>query len=303
MGAAGVARKNTLVVDFSVLPNRLNPAEVHKFLKDQVNLDMASVKNLQLHTIRNQALIEMCSLDAAESLVSLHNMKHSLTVEKKKFIIPIFLEDMAVNVRVHDLPPDLSNATVAEHMMKFGRVKSVVRELWKKYFPGTPNGVRVVRIELEQHIPSYIQIGTDKSLVTYRKQIITCLHCGRRAHPKMKCSEAASEDKTQNPPAGPSQGNQQHVQASPVQSEDKNNEADNNIDTAGDTKRKRVRSPDKQLTEAIDMEISTDDPNVDENTLSREEWFVYTTKKLDRIIQSNRVNAEKFDKLNLKLKK
>ncbi|KXJ76350.1 hypothetical protein RP20_CCG009814 [Aedes albopictus] len=201
----GISRKNTVVVDFNVLPKRPSPGEVQKFIRDQLKLDMSMVRNLQMHSIRHQTLIEMASLEAAERLASTHNMKHYLEVEKKKYIIPVFIEDMAINVRVHDLPPDMSNAEVADHMKKYGKVKSVVREVWKKYFPGTLNGVRVVRIELKEPIPSYIRLGDDMSMVTYKSQIATCLHCGHKTHPKMKCSEATSrKTKTTSDVSGPS---------------------------------------------------------------------------------------------------
>lgn len=183
-------RKNTLVVDFSVLPVRVNVAEVHKFLVNYIQLDITKVKNLQLHSIREQVFIEFGSMDTAEALAASHNLKHSIQVEAKKFLIPVFIEDTSTNVRIHDLPPGMPNAIVAEHMKQYGRVKSVVRELWKKYFPGTPNGVRVVRIELDKHVPSYIQIQNQMTSVSYQNQPTTCRSCSQRSHPNMKCSEA-----------------------------------------------------------------------------------------------------------------
>lgn len=293
--AMGTTRINTLVIDFSVLPIRPNPGEIEKFLDGNIKLDWTTVKNLQLHNIRNCALIEMGSLEAAEKLAAQHHLKHSMTVEKKKFLIPVHMEDSAVNVRIHDVPPHVPNVVVAEHMKKYGNVKSVARELWKKYFQGKPNGVRVVRIELNNHVPSYIKIDGEMTSVTYRNQISTCRHCDRRAHPKQKCSEAAAAEKTKQAPAAvPSSDDSglQQQQRSANQQQQLNSVADNNVNTV---QRKRGRSPDSQQiesatsSEASEMESL---PDVDEQGLSFPDWMEYRLKKFDRA-RAKKKNAVK----------
>nr|XP_029718259.1 uncharacterized protein LOC115261033 [Aedes albopictus] len=137
----------------------------------------------------------MRSLEAAEHLVASHHLKHSMSAGNKKFNIPIYIEDTAINVRIQDLPPGIPNAVVADHMKEYGKVVSVARELWKKFFMGIPNGVRVVLIELNTHIPSFIKIQNQLTTVSYRSQIPTCRQCERKAHPNQKCSEAAAKEK------------------------------------------------------------------------------------------------------------
>lgn len=188
-------RRNTLVVDFSVLPVKPNAADIEKFLRNNLEIEMASIKNLQCHTIRNCTFIEMRDIVAAERVASMHHLKHSMAAGGKNFNIPVYVEDAATNVRIHDLPPGMSNEVVAEHMKAYGKIKSVARELWKKFFPGIPNGVRVVRIELDKHIPSFIRIQGQLTAVSYKSQIPTCRKCGRTAHPKQKCSAAAAHKK------------------------------------------------------------------------------------------------------------
>lgn len=287
-------RKNTLVVDFSVLPSHPNTTEVHKFLVHQIKLDVSQVKNLQLHTIRKQALIELNSLEVAQDLAAAHNLKHSMQAENKNFLIPVFLEDTSTTVRVHDLPPDMPNVDVANYMKQFGVVKSVVRELWKKYFPGTPNGVRVVRIELQKHIPSYIKIHDQMSMVSYRNQPTTCRNCGQRSHPNIKCSEVTKATK-KNTTAGPLQPKSTAGSAQTLRptSNNKNSEADNRKEIARETKRKRDRSIDAQLTGMDTHEYAAEEPEREE--MQGNEWIVYTNKKLDRIIENNKKLLEKCD--------
>lgn len=125
----------------------------------------------------------------------MHHLKHSMTSENKKFNIPVYMEDTATNVRIHDLPPGIPNAVVADYMKQYGKVVSVSRELWKKFFPGVQNGVRVVRIELHKHVPSFVRIQDQLTTVSYRSQIPTCRRCERKAHPKQKCTEVAASGK------------------------------------------------------------------------------------------------------------
>ncbi|KXJ82385.1 hypothetical protein RP20_CCG013796 [Aedes albopictus] len=200
-------RKNTVVIDFTVLPTRPSAGSIGKFLSDELKIDMAAVKSLQLHTLRNCALVEMRSIEAAERIAASHHLKHTIEAGEKKFHIPVYVEDTAINIRIHDLPPGIPNTEIAEHMEQYGKVKSVARELWRKFFPGIPNGVRVVRIELKKHVPSFIRIQNQLTSVTYRSQVPTCRQCEKKAHPNQKCSEAAAEQK-QARAAGPSNDGQ-----------------------------------------------------------------------------------------------
>lgn len=289
----GGTRQNTLVVDFSVLPARPNTATVQKFLQQEIKLDMTTVKVLQLHSIRKQALIEFCNLEVAENLAASHHLKHSMIIDSKKFLIPVFMEDSAINIRVHDLPPDIPNVDVAEHMAQYGKVKSVVREVWKKYFPGTPNGVRVVRIELKQHIPSYVRIKDQMTSVTYRNQPVTCQHCNKLAHPNVKCSEATkASNQHQHIETGPPQLQKTQL---PPPAIDNNKQADNGKEAIRETKRKRDQSSDTQLSGVTEMEITTAEPEADKDKMTNDEWYTIQNKKLDRIFARNKESLRKCD--------
>lgn len=269
-------RKNTLVVDFDVLPVRPSAGIIKQFLDEKLKLDIGLVKNLQLHTIRNCVLIELCSLDAAESMASTHHLKHTIVSEMKSFNIPVYVEDSAINVRILDLPPAVPNAVVAEHMQQYGKVKSVARELWKKFFPGVPNGVRVVRIELAKHVPSFIQIANHVTTVTYRSQIATCRHCQRKAHPKKKCSEVLAEDK----------GNQTINKESPIahceadNQMEESSEMDAELQQREQQKKRSVRSTATSATSSINSP-----PRKKQITRAVEHDYHRTTnEKIDAIV-------------------
>uniref|UniRef100_T1DIC9 Putative l1 ele2 orf1-h 1e-20-j 4 n=1 Tax=Psorophora albipes TaxID=869069 RepID=T1DIC9_9DIPT len=182
-------RKNTLVVDFSVLPSRPDPSEVEEFVMKQVQLKMSDVKVLQFHNIRHCVLIDMVDKETAYRYQKEHNSKHYMVSNKKKFAIPVYVEDGCVFVRVHDLPSSMPAAVITDHMRQYGVIHSIGLERWKHYFPGIVNGVRVLRMRLTRPIPSYITIQNEQTLVSYAGQHKTCRFCNMSIHPKLRCGE------------------------------------------------------------------------------------------------------------------
>lgn len=183
------------------MPVRPKPAVVKRFLEEQIQLDMMQVKSIQLHNVRNNTLIELYNSEAADLLAEEHNLKHSLEHNNKLYQIPVYVDDGATNVRVHDLPPELANDRIVKHMRQFGEVISIKDEKWTNFFPGIANGVRVLRMRLSRAIPSFVEVDNEKTLVTYTNQTPTCRHCGRQVHFTMKCSEAAKQERQTTRPA------------------------------------------------------------------------------------------------------
>lgn len=139
-------RPNTVVVDFSVLPARPDLTKVHKFIMEDLKLQLSDVKQIQFHSIRKCVFIQMASFEAACQYENQHNLKHYFWCEDKKFAIHVYVDSELATVRVHDLPPTVSNITVHTFMQQFVTVTSIIKERWKHYFPGVFNGVRVLQI-------------------------------------------------------------------------------------------------------------------------------------------------------------
>ncbi|KXJ72063.1 hypothetical protein RP20_CCG019026 [Aedes albopictus] len=109
-----------------------------------------------------------------------------------EFRVPVYVDCAAVTVRVHNLPPSMSHTTIRDYMMKFGEVITIRNETWKHYFPGIPNGVRVLRMNLLREIPSYITIDQEETMVSYENQPKSCRHCNQPAHPGKRCLESST---------------------------------------------------------------------------------------------------------------
>ncbi|XP_062716274.1 uncharacterized protein LOC134291898 [Aedes albopictus] len=159
-------RKNTLVVDFGVLPKRPGLQQVEKFLKDFIKVDLADVRNIQLHNIKNSLFIEMNDAGVAPRLQKQHHLQHYFTIEGMRYYIPVYVDCPTTTVRVHDLPPQMDNDVISDHLQQYGKVISIQNEVWKNYFSGIPNGVRIVRMRLDKAIPSHIVVNSHSTYVS-----------------------------------------------------------------------------------------------------------------------------------------
>lgn len=188
------ARKNILVVDFSVLPVRPEIAKVEKFLCEDMKLQLKDVTTIQLQHIRNCVLIEMASDSLARQYQNVHNCQHVIPYEGRNIKIPVYVDDAAITVRVHDLSTDIPHTAVKKHMEeRYGVVLSISRERWKNYFPGIPNGVRVLRMHLTKPIPSFIEIEGQLTSITYPNQEKSCRFCQGKAHPQQRCPDKVQQ--------------------------------------------------------------------------------------------------------------
>ena len=184
------ARENVLVVDVSVLPVRPDIGKVKAFLETEIHLDYALVKSIQLHHTRNCILIEMVDKKVASRYQLEHNCKRTIFASNKAYKIPVYVDGDAVTVRVNDLPSTVSNEAITESMLQFGEVISIRSETWKHYFPGIPNGVRVLRMNLFRDIPSNISIANENTTISYPHQ------------PSRRYSPAAHPNKNYTEPRG-----------------------------------------------------------------------------------------------------
>lgn len=150
---------------------------------------MQQIKNLQLSISKSYVFLELESADLVEQLVVENNKKFFIASEKGDVAIPLYIADGAIDVKVHDLPPYMPNSIIAKHMESYGEILSVKNDTWHDFFPGIPNGVRIVRIRLNKGIPSYINIDNETAYVRYRNQVPTCKYCSRNLHIGSKCSD------------------------------------------------------------------------------------------------------------------
>lgn len=178
-----------MIIDFSVVPTRPTVSEIHNFVFECLKITMASIKSIQLSITKSYAYLEMESAALAEKLVAENNRKFSIKTEEGEYDIPMFIVDGGVEVKVHDLPPHMPNATIVKQLTIYGEVISIKNDVWRDYFPGLPNGNRTVRMRIQKAIPSYLSIEDEIAYIRYRNQVPTCRYCSRNLHVGSKCAD------------------------------------------------------------------------------------------------------------------
>lgn len=182
-------RKNSMIIDFSVVPTRPTISDIHKFVFESLQITMASIKSIQLSSAKSYVYLEMESAALAEQLVAENNRKFSIKTDGGEYEIPMYVADGGVEVKICDLPPHMPNNIIAKHLAAFGEVISIKDDVWREYFPGLPNGNRTVRMRIQKAIPSYLSMENETAYIRYRNQVPTCRYCSRNLHVGSKCSD------------------------------------------------------------------------------------------------------------------
>lgn len=181
--------KNSLVIDFTVVPIRPKLERVRDFIFNQMGIDISVIKNLQTRIIKAHVVMEVETAELAEKLVNEHNMKHTIENEGELYRIPVYTAENIKEVRVFDLPCQMPNSIIIKSLSTFGEVISIRNDVWKNIFTGLGNGTRFVRMKIQKPIPSYVMMGGVMSYITYNGQTRTCKHCAFPLHIGKSCSQ------------------------------------------------------------------------------------------------------------------
>ncbi|XP_049830667.1 uncharacterized protein LOC126272115 [Schistocerca gregaria] len=92
-------------------------------------------------------------------------------------------------IRVFELPFEIPPEELNVALRPYGRIISNVAERWSEahMFP-VLNGVRQIKIELQKHVPSYLNICGYRALIIYDGQPRTCALCNSTEHIRAECS-------------------------------------------------------------------------------------------------------------------
>jgi hypothetical protein len=86
-------------------------------------------------------------------------------------------------IRIANLPPEFPDRTLRDVMSKYGDVKDITGEQWsQKYRYSVSNGIRIVELQIKQHIKSHMLMAGQRVLITYEGKPITCYGSNETGH-------------------------------------------------------------------------------------------------------------------------
>lgn len=182
-------RENTFRIEYANVPKKPSFEELHEFIGTVLGMSHEEVKRIQCSRTLGCAFITASDLSVAQRVVEQHDDKHDIESDGKLYRLRLKMEDGAVEVKLYDLPIDITDAQIAEFLRDYGEVLSIYEQMWgENYrFGGYPTGVRSAKMVVKRNIPSYVTIDGETTNVSFFGQQLTCRHCIESAHSGISC--------------------------------------------------------------------------------------------------------------------
>lgn len=173
-------RENTFRIDLANVPKRPTYEEIHNFVATELGLQRHEVQRIQCSRSANCVFVKVAGLELAQKVCEEHDAKHEVVVDDQKYVLRIRMEDGAVEVKVFDLPEDISEVCITDFLSAYGEVLSIREQLWTDQytFGGSSTGVWVARMIVKRNIPSYVVIDGETTFLSYYGQLQSCKTVG-----------------------------------------------------------------------------------------------------------------------------
>ena len=181
-------KENTVEVVIRRDAPKMSPNEVFTFLETVLKINpLEDLRCLQQETRRRVMSLTLSSAELCERVLLLDDGELKFTY-LNGFSTDVSLRHAGLNglaVRINDLPYGMPHAAVVEALKQFGEpIGDMNFDCWIRDGKRTAisNGVRVVRMNLSMHVPSYLTVAGFRAAVFYAGQPKTCARCGSTGH-------------------------------------------------------------------------------------------------------------------------
>jgi hypothetical protein len=193
-------RKDTAVCIFDKASPRITAYEIHEWIYTNLHLETEDVVTIQIDGPRRQVYIKTTHATVVEKLL-LRTKGESIYEYDSGERYKVIINQAGLgrrNVRVANLPPEMPEEIIRQHLRKYGQITTIKEEKWANtYRYNVANGVRIVQIDLQTHIPSHLYIEGYRALISYIGQPSTCYICGGTNHVAQECP-ARKHTRTEN---------------------------------------------------------------------------------------------------------
>lgn len=183
-------RVNTIKVVFEKTAQRPTALEIHQWVSNTLKLTVDHIEALQLLGPENAVYIKLISKSIYDKVLQQHEgtvqTQFASGVLSTATVGPAGYD--TVQVRVFNLPIELSNDKIKQTLSQYGTVFTITNELWSTgYIFPVHNGIRQVKMNVTKVIPSNLLVAGKRAYVTYLGQEPTCFACGMSGHVKQDC--------------------------------------------------------------------------------------------------------------------
>jgi hypothetical protein len=170
-------RQNTIVCVFDPKSPRISAYQIHEWIHEQLKLREQDIQMIQVDGPRRCVYIKFCDYERMQAVIrELPGQMEYRHDNGELSLVQIEIAGIGVRrIRVAGLPPEISDSTLRDFMSTYSDVKTITQELWSRaYRYPVSNGIRIVEIGLEAHIPSQMMVVGYRLLISYEGQPLTC---------------------------------------------------------------------------------------------------------------------------------
>jgi hypothetical protein len=172
-------RQETIVCSFDKNSPKISAYDIHEWIHAKLKLEAEDINTLQVEGPKRQVFIKVNKNTLVDEILNLTQGEASYEHETGE-ISKVTTSHAGLGkriVRVANLPPELKNEDIRHYMTKYGTIHTIQDEKWARNYRYTVNnGVRLIHMELNAHVPSHIHIKGHRALVTYTGQPTTAIY-------------------------------------------------------------------------------------------------------------------------------
>jgi hypothetical protein len=183
-------RRNTIVCIFDQYSPKITAFQIHESIHDTLQLEEDEVSMIQIDGPRRRVYIKFVNDMGMRRTLSktngIQDFKH-VNGEISQEQIEIAGKGMRT-IRVANLPPEVQDTVIRNALGIYGDITEIAGDLWTRRFRyKVSNGIGLVTMNLNQHIPSHMQVAGYRVLISYDGQPATCYGCNATGHQDMQC--------------------------------------------------------------------------------------------------------------------
>ncbi|KAJ4451768.1 hypothetical protein ANN_03240 [Periplaneta americana] len=183
-------RVNTIRITFETSATRPTAMEIHHWLSDKMQLKPDQVDTIQLNSGERCIYLKVISPRLYDKLLQTYDTPEDFRYESGETtkVTVSAADTQTITVRCFNLPPEVPHHVLRNVLSNYGSVLDIRDERWStQYLLPVNNGVKAIRMELKQSIPTSLKIANYDVNFSHPGQVQTCFRCKATTHLKENC--------------------------------------------------------------------------------------------------------------------
>jgi hypothetical protein len=163
-------RQNTIVCIFDPKSPRISAYAIHEWIFESLRLEEDDLFMIQVNGPKRHVYIKFKNTGKLQQILNGNKEQYDFKHENGE-ISKVQIEHAGMGIgtiRIANLPPEVSERAIHSVLSRYGEVKEIKTEKRSRNNRyKIDNGIRIVTMNLREHIPSYINITNNKVLLSY----------------------------------------------------------------------------------------------------------------------------------------